>query len=138
MSHFSREYPVPYIACNFDSHLVCVLEEAFSWDKMGYELPYVLLGLFHQIETLRASRETVTNLVKVYNQEFAILKDNKHFDREQWKIVDKKLSPAFTKLHFSARLPLIEKFVHSILIKIREISEYTKSVQESDIIKQEK
>lgn len=126
------------IACNFDSHLVCILEEAFSWDKMGYELPYVLLGLFHQIESLRVSRETVTTLVNVYNQEFAILKENKHFDREQWKTVDKKLSPAFTKLHFSARLPLIEKFVHSILMKIREISEHTKNVQESEIILQAK
>jgi dynein heavy chain len=111
------------IICNFDLQLICILEEAFSWHKMGYELPSVILGLFHQMESIKLSRERVMTLVRTYNQGFASLTGKKHIYREQWKIVDKRLSPAFTKLFFSARLPLIDKFVHSILTKIREIRE---------------
>lgn len=119
------------IICNFDLQLICILEEAFSWHKMGYELPSEILGLFHQMESLKLSRERVMTLVRAYNQGFASLTGENHVYREQWKIVDKRLSPAFTKLFFSARLPLIDKFVHSILTKIQEIRENAKEDQAS-------
>ena len=109
-----RKHSYPTIASNFDSDIVAIFSESHFWDKLHvdeFTTPNVIIGICHQREVLRLIRERVMILVRAYNDLVEDLASIPDLYLDYFKLVEKKMYPGFTKLMWSTRQIVIERFV---------------------------
>jgi len=102
------------IVSNFDCGIISILTEAHFWDKLHNEefvTPNEVLGICHQREVLRVVRERVMILVRAYNEFLQNLSGTSMLYLDHLKVLEKKLRPGFTKILWSTRPIVIDKFV---------------------------
>ena len=95
--------------------MISVFTEVHFWDKLQideFTTPNVLLGICHQREVLRVVRERVMILVRAYNELIADLSGISELYSDHLKRLEKKLYPCFSKLMWSTRQIIIERYVH--------------------------
>ena len=99
---------------NFDNDITRALTETHFWDKLRadeFAVPNDLLGLCHQREVLRVVRERVMMLVRAFNDLLGDASGISQLYSDHLRQLEKKLYPGFTKLLWSTRPSIIERFV---------------------------
>lgn len=102
------------IASNFDSTITAIFIESHFWDKLHIEefaTPNVILSICHQREVLRLVRERVMMLVRAYNSLIRDLEGIVELYSEHLKRLEKRIYPGVTKVLWSSRQIVIDKFV---------------------------
>jgi dynein heavy chain len=110
----NRKQPYPTLASTFDCSIIAVLTEAHFWDKLHsdeFATPNVILGICHQREVLRLVRERVMILVRAYNELIDDLSGISELYTDYLKRLEKKIYPGFTKVMWSTRQIVIERYV---------------------------
>ncbi len=110
----SKRESYPTISSNFDCGIVAIFTEAYFWDKLHtdeFTTPNVILGIFHQREVLRLVRERVMLLIRTYNELIEDMAGISELYSDHLKRLEKKMYPGFTKLMWSTRQVVIERFV---------------------------
>ena len=102
------------VATNFDNEITNILNETHFWDKLHvdeFTAPNEILGLCHQREVLRVARERVIMLARTFNDLLEDVTGLSQLYSEHIRHLEKKMYPGFTKLLWSTRPVVIERFV---------------------------
>ena len=76
-----------------------------------FNTPNAILGICHQREALRLIRERVMMLVRAYNSLVDDLTGISSLYADHLRSLEKRLYPGFTKLTWSSRPLVIDRFV---------------------------
>lgn len=124
-----KKVPKTMLENNFDVFISSLFCEIHYWEKLRsteFEIPHCVLGIYQQVEGLRILQERVMTVVRAYNEllddlseaEFRLFFD--HLRR-----LEKKVYPGLSKLMWSSRTVIIERFIQVILYSsINDISHY--------------
>jgi dynein heavy chain len=93
---------------NFDDKLVRIFAEVRHWEKfqgeMRFVIPYVAHDISNQQDKLRLVRQHVLQVVREYNDILEALgKDERKLFQEHIRRLDRRISPGFSKLNWTAR-----------------------------------
>ena len=102
------------VATNFDLDIIKIFTEAHFWDKLhdeNFVAPNAILGICHRREILRVLREKVMMLVRTFNDFLEDIDGNHGLYSDHIRKLEKKIQPAFSKLTWSSRPVVIERFV---------------------------
>ena len=103
-----------HIAANFDPDVIKIFTEAHFWDKLhdeNFVAPNAILGICHQREILRVVRQKVMMLVRTFNGFLEDIDGKYALYSDHIRKLEKKIQPAFSKLTWSSRPVVIERFV---------------------------
>jgi hypothetical protein len=75
-------------------------------------IPNEILGLTHQREVLFNMKELVSILVRANNDLIQALDGAESVYLDHLRMLERKLTPAFNKIHWSQKPAVIENFVH--------------------------
>lgn len=110
----TRNLKCSKIASNFDHEIIGVFAESYFWDKLHideFTAPNVILGICHQREVLRLIQERVMVLVRAYNELIDDLTGVSELYSDHLRCLEKKLYPGFSKLMWSTRHVIIERYI---------------------------
>ena len=93
---------------NFDQKLVRIFAEVRHWEKfqgdMKFVIPYVAHDISNQQDKLQLVRQHVLQVVREYNAILESLgKDERKLFQEHIRRLDRRISPGFSKLNWTAR-----------------------------------
>lgn len=112
------------IGTNFDSDLSDIFIETQYWEKLHseeYEIPNVILAMCHQREMLRVVRERVIMLVRDFNSLIEELTETNNLYADHLKYLERKMNPGFTRLLWSCRPAVIERYVQASINHIQSM-----------------
>ena len=103
--------------CSFDNTIHEIFTEVHFWDKLHieeFEVPHVLLPICHRREVLGVLREQVIMLVQAYNKLLDDIPETPLLFSVYLRQLEKRIIPGFSRLVWSTRPPIIERFVQVI------------------------
>ena len=83
------------IVCNFDCNILNIFIETHFWDKLHVEefgAPNHILGVCHQPEVLRVTRENVMSLVRAFNDLICDTSEFSQLYSEYLRQLEKKMN----------------------------------------------
>ena len=106
--HFLVKDKKGQLKSNFDEKLVRIFAEVRHWEKfqgdMRFVIPYVAHDISHQQDKLQLVRQHVLQVVREYNEILEVLeKDERKLFQEHIRRLDRRISPGFSKLNWTAR-----------------------------------
>ena len=109
---------------NFDSFTVSLFCEVQYWEKLRldeFEIPHPVLRIYQQVEDIRVLQERVMTLVHAYNEIIGNLSENEFIlFSDHLRHFEKKIHPGLSKLMWSSRSIVIDKFI-KVTLKQKKI-----------------
>ena len=100
---------------NFDGFAVSLYREVQYWEKLRYdefEIPHHVLGVYQQVDNMRGLKERVMALVCAHNEIIGDLSENEFYlFSDHLRRFEKKIYPGLSKLMWSSRPIVIERFI---------------------------
>ncbi|OON14263.1 ATPase family protein [Opisthorchis viverrini] len=106
---------------NLNAAVPKLFNELHYWIRLGVEVPPNAAEAFRRRHELRYLVELVLLIVRDYNRIMNSLNsEERALFRERIKILDKKLAPGFTKLHWTVK-GLVEMFVSDVRVQASKL-----------------
>ncbi|TGZ66460.1 hypothetical protein CRM22_005313 [Opisthorchis felineus] len=106
---------------NLNAAVPKLFNELHYWIRLGVEVPPNAAEAFRRRHELRYLVELVLIIVRDYNRIMNSLNsEERALFRERIKILDKKLAPGFTKLHWTVK-GLVEMFVSDVRVQASKL-----------------
>ncbi|XP_039997326.1 dynein heavy chain 2, axonemal [Xiphias gladius] len=106
---------------NFDNNLLNLFSEIHYWDRLKFEIPQSVSGIYQDREDLRSLREKALLLVRNYNRISGMLSsDELGLFRERIHFMDKKIQPGLTKLLWLSK-GASNVFIHDCLLHVDKV-----------------
>uniref|UniRef100_A0A3Q0KTZ4 Dynein axonemal heavy chain 2 n=1 Tax=Schistosoma mansoni TaxID=6183 RepID=A0A3Q0KTZ4_SCHMA len=106
---------------NFSGTTLKLLNELYYWNRLGYELPTNTNEAYRRRIELKYLHDIILIIVRDYNRIINSLNnDERALFKERIKLLDIKLIPGLTKLHWTVK-GLIEMFIHDCRIQANKL-----------------
>ncbi|CAH8511548.1 unnamed protein product [Schistosoma rodhaini] len=106
---------------NFSGTTLKLLNELYYWNRLGYELPTNTNEAYRRRIELKYLHDIILIIVRDYNCIINSLNnDERALFKERIKLLDIKLIPGLTKLHWTVK-GLIEMFIHDCRIQANKL-----------------